>query len=379
MPSRVPKLATYASRRKRDARRRGRARGRWARGGIAQRAVARASRTRGSPPSLVAPRFQRRKPAFSKRADEAALPSPGPAMHAVHAGVGEHDLLHEAPDHARAQAASQAPRIVAMKRSMPVRLGRAIEPAPRNRRSGDADRPGCSPQSVPSTTTTKARTGLSGLGARPVFRDHLRERGRRLRVPLRARGGARARGTAIAGPPAPSARKAIRHAASARLRGRLAFDQLEQLLEIGRLGEVVVEAGLARAPPVVLLAPAGDRDEQHVVAALLRAVRARCRSRRAAACRCRAGPPRAGTRRRPRAPRGRRRRCAPGSRITSSSMAEAVRGVRVVVDHEDARGAAAGTAVMGCDFTPSTLRGIRNFGSADLGEQLSIDSSAWRT
>ena len=63
-------------------------------------------------------------------------------------------------------------------------------------------------------------------------------------------------------------------------RGRaraLAIDEGEEALEVDRLGEVVVEAGLARAPAVVLLAPAGDRDDEHGVAAH-RADRARATS-----------------------------------------------------------------------------------------------------
>src|SRR5207253_7951004 len=49
----------------------------------------------------------------------------------------------------------------------------------------------------------------------------------------------------------------------------LAVDQLEQHAEVRRLGEVVVEARLAGLELVVFLAPAGDRDQQHVAAAAL--------------------------------------------------------------------------------------------------------------
>src|SRR5262245_31345099 len=52
--------------------------------------------------------------------------------------------------------------------------------------------------------------------------------------------------------------------------GSLARQDLLHVVELDRLGHVMVEAGFARAPPVLRLAPAGERDQEHVGSALLR-------------------------------------------------------------------------------------------------------------
>ena len=79
-------------------------------------------------------------------------------------------------------------------------------------------------------------------------------------------------------------------------RSRARGSGAERAHRSGRLHEVRVEAGLARAAPVFVLAPAGERD-QHMAPCprLPRGSGARLRSHRASACRCRAARRRAGT------------------------------------------------------------------------------------
>src|SRR3954452_20444915 len=48
----------------------------------------------------------------------------------------------------------------------------------------------------------------------------------------------------------------------------LALDELEQALDVDRLREVMIEAGGARALPVLVLAPARDRDDEDTGAAI---------------------------------------------------------------------------------------------------------------
>src|SRR5690349_11515923 len=121
-------------------------------------------------------------------------------------------------------------------------------------------------QSVPSTFTMKDRTGEPSSVRGPYFAT----------ISGKVRG-ALAYHFAMCGreshrysdwkSEAASRRKAI-VPTSAGLARRLAFDQLEQRLVVDRLGEMVIETRLARAPAVLFLAPAGDRHDQDGVAAL---------------------------------------------------------------------------------------------------------------
>ena len=114
----------------------------------------------------------------------------------------------------------------------------------------------------------------------------------------------------------------------------------QQLLQGGgvdRLDQVVVEAGLPRAAPVLLLPPAGQRDEHDAARpTAARGCGGRPRSRSASACRCRAGPRRAGTPPPPRPPPGRRARCATSLPMSSQQHRQAVGRVPVVVHDQDA-------------------------------------------
>ena len=113
--------------------------------------------------------------------------------------------------------------------------------------------------------------------------------------------------------------------------------QLRERCRVDRLGQVVVEPRLERPSPVLLLAPAGQGDEEHVLAPGFRSdARRRPRSRSAAAGRCRAARRRAGTRRPPAPPRARRGPSRTSWPESLSSRAKRPRRVPVVVHDQDA-------------------------------------------
>ena len=113
-------------------------------------------------------------------------------------------------------------------------------------------------------------------------------------------GGRRARGRVTAAEGDRRARAAERvprpdRAALVRAARSGGAEQLLQGVQVDRLGQVVIEARLPGPAPVLVLAPAGQRDQDHAIASAARGSGAPPRSRSAAAARCPGAPRPAGS------------------------------------------------------------------------------------